>query len=256
MQVIRFNWNRNWKPELLLSNQKKMPLLGPAKIYLGKKYCTGYYDTEHHPCPEHVQLTSGRQCASCMEKDIFSNCLGCDGSECTNSQYREKCKNRDYVVYLAAFGDLLKVGISVKYRFKKRFVEQGADFAARIAEVKDGKKARVMEKDISEYLGITDRVWGRQKAELLLSDPNHSVEALRNAYQKLESEFPLTPMKLYDLRSFYDLRLKEKPMWLKIASGTRLKGDIVGAKGGLLFLKGQSLRVLNAHRMIGRLIRK
>jgi hypothetical protein len=253
MQVIRFNWNNRWKPELVLSN-KTLPLLGRVNFSLGPKFCIGYWDNTHHDCPNNERLVVGRQCRSCRDRDVFAKCLGCDGSGCDNLAYRKTCKQRDYIVYLAAFGDLLKVGISSKHRFKKRFVEQGADFAAKISELKDGREARILEKAVSEHLDITDRVWGQQKMDLLLSDPNDSVKAIESAYNSLHEKFELSDIEIYDLRSYYGPALMEKPKWVDIQNGSEVRGEISAVKGSLLFLKTQSLEVLDAHRMIGRLI--
>jgi len=253
-QIIRLSWN-NWKPELVLT-ESSIPLEGEINLKLGQKYCIGYYTNKQNPCPSFVRLLFGKQCAGCREHDLYANCARCDGSNCINVKRRKECIKSENFIYLAAFHDLLKVGVSSKYRFKKRFIEQGADFAAKIMKVDDGRIARLVEQQVSKKLGITDRVWGRTKGRLLFPDPNVSVALIKNAYEKLKGKFNLLDFELYDLRSYYNLdALNREPKWLKIREGTRIAGEILAVKGNITVLKtNEDIYAFNVNKLIGRLV--
>ncbi len=65
----------------------------------------------------------------------------------------------DHAVYLAAFApDTFKVGVTREWRLHTRLREQGADRAAHVRTVADGRVARQVEADIAVELGDRVRV--------------------------------------------------------------------------------------------------
>ncbi|MFD1512066.1 DUF2797 domain-containing protein [Halomarina rubra] len=110
---------------------------------LGERHCAGRvdYETEGHEscsdprtpyCPVHTTPWS-----------VQSNA---DSTE-------------EHAVYLAAFApDVFKVGVTRSWRLETRLREQGADRAAQIHTVSDGRIARDLEADIAETVGDQVRV--------------------------------------------------------------------------------------------------
>ena len=257
MQITNYKWV-NWKPVFNIHNERvfsRMELFNEKiSIKLGKKTCIGFFkDGKYSPCPEKKEVEHDRHCDSCKIKDDFFQCVKCRG-ECINPKRRPECEKNNYYVYLAAFDSLLKVGISYEYRLMERLVEQGADFGASIAFVKDGKNVRNVEQKIKNYLGIEDKIAGKDKHKALFGDPNAAAENIMNAINKLKGNgFNLIRPEIYDLRKYYKLEnVLLDPEKIDIREGTDVSGSIVAAKGNILILKNNGFFSMNAHDMVGR----
>lgn len=257
-QIIKFKW-KNWKPVLVLTKSEIALFDNDINIAIGELYCTGFKkNNKHFPCPKNERLEEGWQCSSCARMDDFSRCVRCDGSTCSNAEKRCECIQNDYYIYLAAFGSLLKVGMSHDWRSLQRFVEQGADFAARVAHVKDGKIARKLEQHVKQTLNAIDRVKGDQKFDQLFKDPCMAVKNINNAIMLLHKanvNYLIEP-EIEDLRSYYRLdKVRTNPAKLEITSGSVISGRTVACKGNLIFLeKDDQIFTINAHRLVGRMI--
>lgn len=259
MQVIKFKWERK-EPQIILQENgtfKKINLFSQdLSLKLGEKLCIGYFkDGRHYKCPYKNKTEFERSCSDCQRMDDFFRCIKCDGTSCINEKKRNECVKNNYFIYLAAFNTLLKVGISHEQRFLERLVEQGADFGAKIASIKDGKSVRETEQEIKDYLHITDRIKGDEKQEMLFANPNLSIIRLSSAINKLKGNgFPLVHPEIYDLRKYYRLEnTPTKPKKLEIKTNTKITGRVVSAKGNILILRNKNkFYSLNAHGLIGR----
>ncbi len=263
--VVKFKW-KDWKPVLILKHNENMKtreielFSEPIDIEIGKLSCIGFRKNgKLFPCLNKNEISSGWQCFECVKKDDYARCVRCDGSTCFNPEQRPGCMKNDYYIYLAAFGDLLKVGMSYKHRSLQRFVEQGADFSARIAYLKDGRVARKLEQHIVKTLNTMDRVKGTQKFDQLFKDPGVSVKNITNAIDLLKESninYLIEP-EIEDLRAFYRLEnIKHHPEHMEISSGVRMKGQVVACKGNLIFLEnGQGTFAINSHRLVGRMVK-
>ena len=131
----------------------------------------------------------------------------------------ESCQE-EHAVYLAAFApETFKVGVTRSWRLETRLREQGADRAAHLRTVSDGRIARRIEADIAESVG--DRVRVPTKiAGLHLSVEGSAWETLLAEYDALAT---------YDFEYGFDLA--ERPMAETIAAGT-----VRGVQGRVLVL--------------------
>ncbi|MDS0284128.1 DUF2797 domain-containing protein [Haloarcula onubensis] len=147
-------------------------------------------------CPEH---TSRWPCARCTG-DCGKPIAACD---------------EEHAVYLAAFApDTVKVGVTRSWRLETRLREQGADRAAHLRTVADGRIARQVEADIAVELG--DRVRVPTKIAGFAEAVDESFwESLCAAYDPLET---------YDFD--YGLALADRPLAETLATGT-----VCGTKG-------------------------
>jgi len=177
---------------------------------LGDRHCAGHRDDDHHtPCsapdaPYCHQHTSTWACARCT-----GDCdLPLDA--CTD----------EHAVYLAAFApDTFKVGVTRSWRLRTRLVEQGADRAAHVNTVPDGRIARQLEADIAETL--TDRVRTPAKLRSLATTVDDDAWTAL-----LDDHAPL------DTHAFdHGLDLDARPVHETIATGT-----VRGVKGRILVL--------------------
>jgi hypothetical protein len=178
--VVKVEWkkkNSEWSADLLLAEPGGFERL---KLVPGREFsfelsserrCTGYAPEkgERAPCPEFRKIDSGSQCPECRGKDIYS---GYVRGETDNGLEGE------FSVYMAQISDRVKVGVTRTRGTKRRWVEQGADYAAEILSGLENRVALENEQDISSR-GIVERV--RKEVKL---PPAENPELLSDAMQK------------------------------------------------------------------------
>ena len=256
MQITKYKWDLNAKePFFLLDDGTKMKLFDQnINFLLGEKKCVGFIkDGKKHECPHSRSIEYGEKCNECKINDDFFLCMQCDG-ECINKKQRRGCETNNYYIYLAAFDSLLKIGISYEHRFLERWVEQGADFAAKIAYLKDGSEARKLEQKISKELNIIDRIKGEKKQDIIFGNPNVAATNIKNAVEKLKlNGFSVKPL-IHDLRNFYRLQnILSYPKKMQIENKTQIKGRFAAAKGNVLVLENENgFFSFNSHSLVGR----
>ncbi|MFP9190455.1 DUF2797 domain-containing protein [Natrialbaceae archaeon A-CW1-1] len=181
---------------------------------LGDRQCAGSLEGDvHHPCdrptaPYCSYHTTTWVCARCT-----GTCLK-DEMDC----YEE------HAVYLAAFApDTFKVGVTRSWRLETRLREQGADRAAHVHTVSNGRIARELEANIAREHGLVDRVRTDAKLESLAATVDDAWDDLlaREAFDVLDR---------VDFE--WELDLERQPVREVMATGT-----VVGTKGRLLVLE-------------------
>ena len=193
---------------------------------LGEQHCAGTIHDERHIacenptapyCPDHSHTWV---CARCT-----GTCLK-DEMDCFD----------DHAVYLAAFGpDRFKVGVTKRWRLETRLREQGADRAAHIRTVDDGRIARRLEAEIAEE--IPDRV----RVPTKLAGLDRSVDTA--AWEALLGEFEPIETFTFD----YGLDLDCRPVEETLATGT-----VRGTKGRLLVVdRGGSTYAVDLRALVG-----
>ncbi len=177
---------------------------------LGDRHCAGVIDDNiHTPCPEE----SAPYCDRHTSRWACARCTGnCDKPLPT-------C-HEEHAIYLAAFAPAtFKVGVTRSWRLETRLREQGADRAAHLRTVEDGRIARQIEADIAADVG--DRVRVPTKIRGL----HESVDEA--AWTDLLDEYD--PLETFNFE--YDLALAGRPMAETIATGT-----VRGTQGRVLVL--------------------
>lgn len=177
---------------------------------LGDRHCAGAVDDSRHTscardkAPYCDQHTSRWACARCTGD--------CD-------MPLPSCED-EHAIYLAAFAPAaFKVGVTRSWRLQTRLREQGADRAAHLRAVGDGRIARQIEADIAVDIG--DRVRVRTKRNGL-----HQVVD-KDAWQDLLADFDTLATYSFD----YGLDLTERPVAETLATGT-----VRGTQGRVLVL--------------------
>ncbi|MFP8955302.1 DUF2797 domain-containing protein [Natrialbaceae archaeon A-CW3] len=197
---------------------------------LGERHCAGSLEGDvHHPCdrpaaPYCAYHTTTWVCARCT-----GTCLK-DEMDC----YEE------HAVYLAAFApETFKVGVTRTWRLETRLREQGADRAAHVHTVSNGRIARELEADIAREQGLVDRVRTDAKLESLAATVDH------DAWESLLSREAFDVFDRVDFE--WGLDLDRQPVREVMAAGT-----VVGTKGRLLVLeRGGTIYAVDMRDLVG-----
>jgi hypothetical protein len=177
---------------------------------LGERHCAGTIHEETH------LACDADRAPYCDDHRYTWVCARCTGT-CLKDEM--DCYD-DHAVYLAAFApDVFKVGVTKEWRLDTRLREQGADRAAHVRTVDNGRIAREIEAGIAET--VTDRVRVPTKRQGL----HRPVDD--DAWNALLADFDPLDTFAFD----YGLDLADQPMAETIATGT-----VRGTKGRLLVL--------------------
>jgi hypothetical protein len=178
---------------------------------LGERHCAGtIHDDEHISC----DTADAPYCEAHQSTWVCARCTG----TCLKDEM--DCHD-DHAIYLAAFApDIFKVGVTKAWRLDTRLREQGADRAAHIRTVENGRIAREIESELAENL--TDRVRVPTKTAGL----HQSVDG--RAWHSLLDDFDPVETFSFD----YDLALSEQPVAETLASGT-----VLGSQGRVVVVE-------------------
>ncbi|WP_135662394.1 DUF2797 domain-containing protein [Halorhabdus rudnickae] len=194
---------------------------------LEERHCAGTVsDGRHVACDR----TTAPYCPQHTDRWPCARCRGdCDLP-------LESCRE-EHAIYLAAFApDHFKVGVTRSWRLETRLREQGADRAAHIRTVENGRIARQIETDIAESVGDSVRV------DHKLAGIHQSVD--ETVWERLLADFEELERFTFD----HGIELSERPV-----AETLLSGSVRGSKGRLLVLDhngstyGVDLRNLVGH---------
>ena len=178
---------------------------------LGDRRCAGVLDgATHHDCENEAAPYCDRHSSTWVCARCTGTCLK-DEMDC----YEE------HAIYLAAFAPAtFKIGVTREWRLDTRLREQGADRAAHLRTVSNGRIAREIESQLAkEY---TDRVRVPEKVAGLHRD----VDA--DAWNRTLDEFE--PLETFSFD--YGFELDAAPVPETLATG-----EIVGVQGRVLVLE-------------------
>lgn len=178
---------------------------------LEERYCAGTITDDGHTA---CDRESAPYCDRHTSRWACARCTG----EC--SLPLPSCRE-EHAVYLAAFAPAtFKVGVTRSWRLRTRLREQGADRAAHLRTVENGRVARQIEAEIATEVG--DRVRVPTKIDgLHLAVENDTWKGLLSEYDPIETfEFD------------YELQFSDRPMTETIAAGT-----VRGTRGRVLVLE-------------------
>ncbi|MFB6151325.1 MAG: DUF2797 domain-containing protein [Haloarculaceae archaeon] len=215
MQIVGYETGVEGSPALRLATDGRLdrrPLDPGAELSyrLGERHCAGVVEGETHvPCDR----PDAPYCDRHTDRWPCARCTG----EC--SLPLESCRE-EHAVYLAAFAPAtFKVGVTRSWRLETRLREQGADRAAHLRTVENGRVARRIEADIAAEVG--DRVRVPTK-----------IRGLHRTVDDDEWSSLLTGFDPLDTCAFdYGLDLRDRPVVETLASGT-----VRGVKGRVLVL--------------------
>ncbi len=207
MQVVGYTSD---EPTLLLADDgsvcRQTLVPGTDLAYtLGERHCAGTFDGETHMA---CNRTRAPYCEIHTTPWAIAN---------------NRDSEEEHAIYLAAFAPrTFKVGVTRSWRLDTRLREQGADRAAHVLTVSDGRVARERESEISTAYDITERVRVPTKIRGLAENVDE------RAWDELLSEFDV----LSEFTFGYGFDLSGRPV-----SETLLTGTVVGIKGRILVLE-------------------
>lgn len=273
MHIVDVTWKRNeeqfipglsyWDENKNLSHFRLLPGTDIAWTITGPRMCIGRRDDYRifRPCPFDSLVVKQSKCNECREMDGFDPCIRCTGSICHASPYRyRECQSSPYVVYLAYFSDgSTKVGVSSLERVRTRWVEQGADYAAIVATVTGGDRARKLEHRLGKSRDLRMTVSGASKISSILT--SFSLEEVESMFFELLASTGcdqcLERIEVDDLTPHYRLQsLDAEPLpWpdtSKPLVGQQVLGRVLGMKGSLLVTYiGHAYRILSLRKLLG-----
>ncbi|WP_415381813.1 DUF2797 domain-containing protein [Halosimplex sp. TS25] len=231
MQVVGYETGVDGPPALLIARDGAVTAesLEPGtelSYSLGDRHCAGVLDDgAHTPC-------SAADAPYCDRHASRWPCARCTG-EC--SLPLETCRE-EHAIYLAAFApETFKVGVTRSWRLDTRLREQGADRAAHLRTVADGRVARQIEAEIATDIG--DRV----RVPTKVSGLHESVDEA--AWDALLANFD--PIETFEFD--YGVDLADRPVSETLASGT-----VRGAQGRVLLLdNGGSTYAVDMRDLVG-----
>lgn len=204
---------------------------------------------------ERLEYTLGdRRCAGTLSEGTHIGCSNHDAPYCEDHSYTWVCARctgtclkdemdcfEEHAVYLAAFAPAtFKVGVTKAWRLETRLREQGADRAAHLHTVSNGRIAREVESEIAREIGDRVRVPTKIRG---LAD---TVDL--GAWKTLLAEYD--PIETFAFE--YGLPLTERPVRETIASGT-----ILGTKGRVLVLeRGGTTYAVDMRDLVGYEVRE
>lgn len=175
---------------------------------LGNRHCAGVREgLKHRVCrdaesPYCEHHTSRWACARC-QGDCDKPLSACE---------------EEHAVYLAGFAPAtVKVGVTRSWRLETRLREQGADRAAHLETVSDGRLARQRERELAAEFPDRVRIRTKRRGLHREMDEDRWTAAL-SAFDPID-----------EWRFDYGLELSQSPMAETLASGT-----VRGVKGRLL----------------------
>ncbi|MFB6179077.1 MAG: DUF2797 domain-containing protein [Halorientalis sp.] len=234
MQIVGYDTGAgeaDREPALLCSTADGLDRLlltpGTELAYtLGERHCAGsVQDGSHESCPN----DSAPYCEEHTSRWACARCVG-------NCDLPLPSCREEHAIYLAAFApSTFKVGVTRSWRLLTRLREQGADRAAHIYTVEDGRIARQLEAEIA--MELVDRVRVPTKIDGL----HNEVDA--DAWANLLADYDVIGTFEFD----YDFSLADRPV-----EETLLTGIVRGTQGRVLVLdNGGSTYAVDMRDLVG-----
>ncbi|PKK85634.1 MAG: hypothetical protein CVT48_04580 [Thermoplasmata archaeon HGW-Thermoplasmata-1] len=203
-----------------------------------EKRCTGRFgENGYEPCKSGLPPRSGfSACQNCSSFPLQECAFNprCDGELCDHPA----CGGM-HDVYLAFYGDMVKVGMTRSERLPTRVVEQGADAYCRVATYGSRRLARNAELCIASLTGAAERIPSKYFLSSLANLPNrNAIAANHGRCEGLIGDMLGIDISAPKLLDGYPLR---QPLWqipaLKATCGA-YSGESLGAKGPYLVYRG------------------
>jgi hypothetical protein len=236
-----------WAPHLLCSAEHSscftIPLLGDLFLSFGSKFCL--------ECGKLIDCSNSRSlCNSCFDtpEHLFFQCLfdgpgspfglhTCDPNNplCHNVYNANRCHS-PYNLYIGRFGSFFKVGITSSLRRGRghiRLVEQGLNEAWFVESFPNLEKVLEVEKYLSSFPMITDRLPLQVKYKEFISSSNTSLSDFFSK-ETLDWFFPGKKITYHDL--FPDEKIIDSSLTLDRCPD-KIEGTIILSQGSLIIWK-------------------
>ena len=271
--IVDYDLREDFTPEIIIRNledliDSRLPLrVGDiTDLRLDEsRYCIGYHiRDEYHeylPCPDRQEIKKGFQCSACRSRDTLNPCISCNGTNCAGVKHpAANCTISTTSVYLVSFGNEKKVGVSIRDRLLKRWIEQGSDWGIEVGYGPNGSIARLAENEISRSMEVSKSMRLETKLNTIGRDESEPPKLLELAHRCLDvarekyPDFHEGNLSLVDLRKSYNMKIDSAPFKFDTSGESHISGEFVGMKGPLLFFRNNVLCFVDFRALKGRLI--
>lgn len=249
MHVIGTSWH-DGTPWLRVADGDRLRDLPPEGAFdwtLEERTCTGYWSDDDgwawRPCPDRAPVGHDTQCLLCFRgrgdparRDDNPACIFEPVCRDRPDDCRCSFGGRDepvpHIVYLAMYGRLGKVGMTMERRVETRLREQGADAYVVLQRTPDRQTARATEQTIATLTGLPE--W-RRHDEIL---PQWSRPVDRAAIEAAATQWMADLETRFDVESTihhldHGAPLPATPR--KAYPEARMAGEWMGARGPYWF---------------------
>ncbi len=243
--VLSFYWD-DFQPRLLFYDRAarkvdELPLDRLALSVGEDRRCVGRFDDGRYvPCPAHRRVGRITSCQECMAPWIpVQSCIfepQCTGDRCERSEF---CRRKHYV-YLASFGNTIKVGMTSAGRLRERAIEQGADAVRPLFLCHDRQEARGLEKETSRRFKIPQEVRAQRIARTWTSPPvRSSMENVQEHYLHRIGRWrePLEAELMFLDR--YPMRERPRTAPRPVTTPGTHRGEVLGIKGRYMIFRDE-----------------
>jgi hypothetical protein len=194
------------------------------------------------------EVDSDKQCTNCRTTNYFTCRMTCIGDVCIPKSdiAKTKCDPPVTSVYLTHVGGELKVGVSLG--IKRRWLEQGSDYAIEIAKA-PGLIARRLEQAIAKQTALKLQVRNTRKIRHLLPVTEESaqqeislkiqeIHPIMVRYLENEEGEILSNPSLYNFTTLYgQLSFERQIDIIDPEPGIEFGGELVTIKGSIIIVK-------------------
>lgn len=256
VHAVSYSWD-GFSPDLTVYSRdaglESLNLDSIAFAVSEEQSCVGSFRSDgYRPCPFHRHVEFTDQCDFCSKSIIpIQRCLFdpiCDGHLCD----WDLCK-RKHQVYIAFYGNKMKVGMTSSERLNARLIEQGADAFFTVGTSPNRMAARELEKKISKELSIPQMHRSTDLLDELWKGPDYKDISERYATisSTIEKTYGLSPSDLTQLDGYpLEQPLSEKPSYVELASIH--EGRVVGVKGRFVVYEKEGLRAMSLSALTSR----
>jgi hypothetical protein len=196
-----------------------------------------------------------------MGRDVLNPCLACTGAQCSSlKKAAALCNVTPTSVYLVTFGSEIKVGVSIRERIIKRWVEQGADWGVEVGFGPNGSIARLIEDEVSQSIGISKLARLAKKLESIgrtEPEPPELGRLASRCFDLASSKYPdfrqgdTGPI---DLQPRYNLKISRTPAKFDVSRAGQIKGEFLGMKGPIFMFQSEIPYAVDFRALRGRLV--
>jgi len=229
-----------------------VPLFGPTGLQVSENRYCGLCFTESNGDGGRVL------CKSCREREEQLG-LACRMKECgaglqecrsEEAKFEEK---KDFRIYVGAFGELMWLGISCKRELEDLLLKKGIDRVLIFTQESGGFSSEA----VKQYYDRLEAEYDFDRENFLLMVENLGsgselmVQKLQALGREVEQRYGLKMEAFLDYKEHY-FNVPKQPAFYPAKEGW-LMGEVVGAKGSVLFIRWQGkIWAYNGAELLGR----
>lgn len=243
--VLSFHWE-GFQPHLLFYDltARKVDELSLDRLRLSignERRCVGRFEEDRYlPCPAGRRVGRLASCQECMAPWIpVQSCIfepQCDGERCDHPEF---CQ-RQHFVYLASFGNMIKVGMTSCGRLMERAIEQGADAVRPLFQCRDRREAREWEKETSRRFKLPQEIRGPKVARTWTAPPSReAIENVQDHFLRRIGRWKAPMEAEVVFLDEYPMRERPRTAPRPVPTPGEHRGEVLGIKGRYMIFRDE-----------------